>query len=108
MQVAYIAKTITGAGTTVLIDNSAFVASIVIVCSAGGLTLQVQDRSTPPKVLIPQLTCNPPTDGKPNVQFEFKNSENGARMGGGTDAVCTGTGSPHVDVWVTAVVSDDT
>jgi hypothetical protein len=106
MQAVYVAKTITGAGTTVLIDNSAYVASILIVCSVAGLTMQIQDRSTPPRVLVPQLAYLPPTDGKPNVLLEFYNQINGARMSGGVDAVCTATGTPHVDVWVSAAESD--
>jgi hypothetical protein len=91
-----IAKHITAAATTPVIDHSVYVFGVIISCSGAGLTLVIQDRSGTPLKLVPGAALTVPANGMPLV-LDIHNIP--AYMSGGIDIVSTGTGI--VDVWTT-------
>ena len=86
----YATKRITSSATTPLVNGSTYVTSVVLNCSAAGTgwTLKIQDRSTPPKVLVGPISLANPLPDPPSGKFELANDR--VAMRGGVDAVTAG------------------
>jgi hypothetical protein len=91
---------IVGTGTVTVIKQTAYIYGITIACHSGAQVLHIQDKGSPPKVLVPTFTMSPEPDlstDPPNPRIlEWTN---GKVMDGGIDVIVTaGTGT--VSVWI--------
>ena len=95
-----IKKRITSNTTTNVITSSCVIMQIVIACKTAGTawTLQIQDETVPPFVLVPAFTLTVPTNGQPNVILKF--NELPLPMDTGIDIITTGTTPGEVSVWM--------
>lgn len=87
--------------TTTVIATSCVLFLIAIACAAAGTawTLQIQDKASPPNVLIPAFTLTVPTDGKVNLLLNLE-QDFPLPMNGGIDIITTGTAAGIVAVWM--------
>lgn len=92
-------KRLTTNATTNFVDQSIYVVQLLLSCQdagSGGWTLRIQDRATPPAILLPTYTISKPTDGA----VFLKKFDYGIYMQDGIDFV-TAIGSPGIlDVWL--------
>jgi hypothetical protein len=96
----YVSKRINSSATTPLVNGSTYVTSVVINCSGAGTgwTLKIQDRSSPPQILLGPISLANPLPDPPSGKFELANDRVALR--GGVDAITAGT--PGVlDIWLT-------
>src|SRR4030095_17253626 len=96
----YVSKRInTSPATIPLVNGSTYVTSVVLNCSNAGTswTLKIQDRGSPPLVLIGPISLAIPLPDPPSGKFELANDR--VRMRGGVDAVTAGTAG-SVGLWL--------
>jgi hypothetical protein len=96
----YVSKRINTSATVPLVNGSTYVTSVVINCSQAGTgwTLKVQDRGSPPLILLGPISLAVPLPDPPAGKFELANDR--VRMRGGVDAVTAGTAGT-LDLWLT-------
>ena len=97
----YVSKRInTSPTTTPLVNGSTYVTSVIINCSAAGTggTLKIQDRSSPPQILLGPISLANPLPDPPSGKFELANDR--VAMRGGVDAVTAGAAAT-LDLWLT-------